>query len=267
MEILVVLRDKDKSQTEKIKQIFSEINSKINQINQNQLNNLKVKFAWKNKLKKEQFKNKNLIITIGGDGTFLSASHFVENQLIIGVNDNPNRSEGFLTSININELKSKIIKILQKKFFVKEYQRAKIEICKEKQCPLTELALNEVYIGNKNPHHPSRYILKNNNKEEIQMSSGVLITTGTGSTAWYKAMGGWPFNKSKKQLRFRIREPFSGRLHKTKIKKGKIKNNKQISITCKMNHGIIAIDSIRVYKISLDETVTIKLGNPLRVIQ
>ncbi len=123
-----------------------------------------------------------------------------------------------------------------------------------------------MYFENINPHHPSNYELIYKNKKENQRSSGVLISTGTGSTAWYKTMRGWRFNKTKKQLRFRIRELFTGRLFKARIKKGKINQNEKLVIVSKINHGIIAIDSIRTYRMHKNDRIEISIGRPLRVI-
>jgi hypothetical protein len=249
MEILIVTRDKSQK-------IPKELN---------ELGNLKV--VWKNKLSKEDFKNKEMIITLGGDGTFLSASHFLENQIILGINDNPTRSEGYLTTTNLKNLKKKIRDIKEKRIKIKEYSRENIKLFKKKYCTVTERALNETYFGNSNPHHPSNYELSYRNKKEFQRSSGILISTGTGSTAWYKAMGGRKYRKTKSQLRFRIRELFIGRLFKSRIRKGRINPHEKLTIISKINHGILAIDSIRIYKISEEDKIEISVGKPLRVVQ
>ena len=48
---------------------------------------------------KELFKNKDLIIAVGGDGTFIKASHSVFDKTpMLGVNSDPRYKEGFLMS-------------------------------------------------------------------------------------------------------------------------------------------------------------------------
>ena len=254
MNILIVHKNKN-------------LNNKKNLINFIKKHNHNIDFIWKNKLNSEHIKDKNLIISIGGDGTFLSASHFITNQLILGVNLNHNTSEGALTSVKLHKLERKLKNIFNKKYKIKTYQREKVIIHQKQKCIKTEHALNETYIGNKNPHHPSNYIIKYRKKQEHQRSSGVLITTGTGSTAWYKAMKGKPYKRNKQELRFKIRELYTGRIYKQKMKKGRIKKQDKIEIISKMNHGILAIDSIRTYNIKEDDKITISLGLPLKVIQ
>jgi len=254
MNILVVHKNKNLKHKKELENFISKYSHKTD-------------FVWKNILKPDNFKNQNLIISIGGDGTFLSASHFTTNQSILGVNLNHKNSEGALTTIKLHQLENKLKKIFTKKFKIKKYQREIVKIFKKDKCIKTELALNETFFGNINPHHPSNYLIQYKNKKEAQSSSGILISTGTGSTAWYKASGGFPFSKTKSQLRFRIRELYKGRIHKPKIKKGKIKQNKKLTIISKMNHGILSIDSIRNYTIHKNNKIEISLGLALKVIQ
>jgi len=54
-----------------------------NTLNKYKLNH---KLADRDNLNKNQFKNKNLVIAVGGDGTFLRTAHFVGKQLMFGVN-------------------------------------------------------------------------------------------------------------------------------------------------------------------------------------
>jgi NAD+ kinase len=249
MTILIVTRDEN----QKMPTILEKIKDK--------------KIVWKDKLNKSHLKEVKLVLTLGGDGTFLSTAHFIDNQLILGINDNPKRSEGYLTTATLKTLDKKLQQISKNKIKIKEYTREKVNIIKKDCCIITEHALNETYFGNINPHHPSNYKMIYKNKKESQRSSGVLITTGTGSTAWYKAMGGRKYSKVKNQLRFKTRELFSGRLYKSKTKKGKISSKEKLTLISKMNHGILAIDSIRTYEIHEQDKIEISIGKPLRVIQ
>ena len=255
-EIAIIFRDRKKDFWNKISREVKDV-----------FEYSKVSCFWKNSLKEKNLQNKELIISIGGDGTFLSASHFVKNQTIIGINSNKKRSEGVLTSESIENLKAKLKKIKEGKFRVKEYKRVKAKIFQKDKCILTEYALNEVYVGNVNPHHTSKYTLLFKGKKENQVSSGILISTGTGSSAWYKSMGGKPFSKTKNFLKFIVREPYSRKIHKTKIKKGKIKEKEVLEIKNFFSHNILAIDSIRSYKLKKGDKVILSIGKPIKIIQ
>jgi hypothetical protein len=251
MKVLIVHRDK-KFDESSIKKEFP---------------NLKIEKVWKNIISKNHLKEIDFVISIGGDGTFLSAAHYLENTPILGVNSDTKRSEGALTSIDLSQLNNKIKQILINKVKIKEYTREKIIIHQKNRKVETESALNETFFGNINPHHTTNYEIIYKDKPENQRSSGIVISTGTGSTAWYKTAGGFSFNREKKQLRFRIRELYKGKIHKPTIKKGKIKQNEKLVIISKMNHAIVAIDSIRTHSLSKNDRVEISIGKPLRAIQ
>jgi NAD kinase len=225
------------------------------------------RFRVKEDLSREDFENQEIIISVGGDGTFLSAAHFIHLIPILGVNSDKTKSEGALTSVCLEDLKEKLKKILSNQIQIKEYTRERVMIFRKNHCTQAELALNETYIGNVNPHHPSNYLVKFKEKEEIQRSSGIVIATGTGSTAWYKAMGGKPFDREDERLRFKVREPYSGRIHKTMMIDGEIKRTEVLIIEYMMNHGILAIDSIRTYDLCPGDKIEISIGTALRVIQ
>ena len=53
-------------------------------------------FYARENLSFSKLSEKDLIVVVGGDGTFLKASHFIEgNQIIFGINSDPNNKEGF----------------------------------------------------------------------------------------------------------------------------------------------------------------------------
>ena len=49
------------------------------------------------------------------------------------------------------------------------------------------LALNDLFIGQRT-HTSARYTIHYDNREEDQSSSGVIVSTGAGSTGWYRSI-------------------------------------------------------------------------------
>ena len=90
-------------------------------------------------------KNPEIVITLGGDGTFLKAFHQYNKQkpLFIGINEG---NLGFLCEFSINEL-NEVYEILKKHDFslIKEINLLKLEGLKE-----TYFALNEFRIESNN---------------------------------------------------------------------------------------------------------------------
>ena len=76
-------------------------------------------------LRRELFKNIDLIITIGGDGTFIRASHFIDNQLILGINSESEFSEGALTTLDERN-HERLREIFKGSFGIEKRDRIKI---------------------------------------------------------------------------------------------------------------------------------------------
>ena len=133
----------------------------------------KIKVLHFNEVNKNIFKNEDLIITVGGDGTFVKAANLIENSLILGINSNPKKSEGALTSILISE-SDKLKEILEGKYKIILRQRAKVFL-NEKQ--IDEHAINEVYIGAASQFHTSRYELEFKGKNVLLVDDSIVRGT------------------------------------------------------------------------------------------
>ena len=85
------------------------------------LKNNKINFviSRRDKLNKKLFQNKDLIVVVGGDGTFLRTSHFIFDKTpIFGVNSNPKYKEGFFMSATKKDFGKKINKILKVSYII-----------------------------------------------------------------------------------------------------------------------------------------------------
>jgi len=225
----------------------------------------KIKVLHFNEVNKNIFKNEDLIITVGGDGTFVKAANLIENSLILGINSNPKKSEGALTSILISEL-DKLKEILEGKYKIILRQRAKVFL-NEKQ--IDEHAINEVYIGAASQFHTSRYELEFKGKNEEHRSSGVIVSTGSGSGAWFYSAGGKKFKFHEEKLAFIVREPYFGKnVFKPKILYGEIKKGEILTIKSKRDFGGILSVNDAVYPFNKGDVAKITLSDkPLRVVQ
>jgi len=146
--------------------------------------NINFKCIERSRLNKSAFRNKNLIIAVGGDGTFLRTD--------------PDRKEGFFMSSCKNDFDKKFKMFLKNKFYIEKLTRLKSRINKKEICP----ALNEVFIGNKIPYKTSHYKVFLDHKNEEQKSSGIIVSTGAGSNAWLKSAGVKPFSSCSKKFYF-----------------------------------------------------------------
>jgi len=223
---------------------------------------VKFKFAVKENATKNMMKGIDLVITVGGDGTFIEASHLIDNDtLILGVNSDPKSSEGVHTMATRFDFEEKLKKILRGDFSVERWHRLSAVLDGKALPP----SLNEVYIGTLHQFLTSRYTLIRGGKREPQKSSGVIVSTGCGSTAWYASAGGRPFPRTSHEGRFIIREPYRGRLTPIKTTEGVVDSG--LTVESNMRKGCVAIDSTKVFGFGRGSVVTVNLSNkPLHVI-
>jgi NAD+ kinase len=221
----------------------------------------------RDKLKKIFFDDKDLIIAVGGDGTYLRASHYIFDKTpLLGVNSDPKFKEGFFMSCTREDFSKKFQNILEGKFKIRNLQRLEARIGKRK---IPELALNEFYIASKKPYHTARYILTVRGKSERQKSSGVLVSSAAGSHAWVQSAGGKSLPIVSDKFEIIVREPYCGRTaSKCQLVNRILERHEKIIIDFEVGEGIIIADSLsNEHMFKSGEKVVVKQSkNPLRSI-
>lgn len=212
--------------------------------------------AWKNRLSKKDLENIDLVISLGGDGTLLSAAHYLIDKPILAVNSDVSKSEGALTTVDLTGAILKLDKIKEEDYKVEKLERIEILINGK---PLDYLALNDVFIANEKAYLVSRYKIKFKEKEEEHRSSGLIFSTGTGSTAWFKSAGGNAFSPQSKFIKMIVREPYLGRIIKFSMLQETIHEKEEIEINSLVN-SVLAVDSIREYNINKGDIIKLRIS-------
>ena len=109
---------------------------------------------------------------------------------LIGVNTDPQHSSGVLCAFSIEgpHTAERVIEHLRKSHFV-WLEKSRIEITlidpSGVRTLIPQYAYNDVVVAERDPGRPIVYELTvDDHPSEVQRSSGVLVCTGTGSTAW-----------------------------------------------------------------------------------
>ena len=218
------------------------------------------KIVHRGKLSKKLFRNRDLVVSVGGDGTFLRASHFIFDKIpILGVNSDPKYKEGFFMVTTKNDFRGKLKKLLNGDYKIKKLQRLEAYINNKK---IPELALNEFYIASEKPYHTARYFLNVRSKDERQKSSGVLISTAAGSHAWIKSAGGKILPLDTNKFEYLVREPYFGRTcAKCSLVNGILNKNEKISVIFEVGNGVLIVDSLsKEHTFKAGDKVTIKVS-------
>ena len=193
--------------------------SKLQIIFDNNKKSLKIKNLIIKKINSYQFKKKNLVIVVGGDGFMLQALKKNKNskKQFYGINSG---NYGFL----MNKFSSKnIIKNLSKANMVSITPLEMIVKNKNNQTKKS-LAINEVSVLRQSRQAASLSI-KHGSKQIIKklVSDGVLVSTPAGSTAYNLSVHGPILSLHSKKLSIAPISPFRPRRWKAKIVSDKSK--------------------------------------------
>ncbi len=125
----------------------------------------------------------DMVISVGGDGTFMEVSHYIvtPDVPILGVNSDPNASIGFFTYVEANNFARALEEIEAGKAPLTRLNRLEI-ILNGKKVP--EPVLNDILVAHTNPAAMTRYTLVADGVATEVRSSGLLVCTAAGSTAW-----------------------------------------------------------------------------------
>ena len=137
----------------------------------------------------EQLITPLLIISIGGDGTFLKASHFIAKSNIPIVGINLGRM-GFLADISKEEIEHFANQIIARNYTIEE--RPFIELLSSNNLFGSEnLALNEISIIKKDSTHLiTIHTWIDDEFLNSFWADGIMVSTPTGSTAYSLSLGG-----------------------------------------------------------------------------
>ncbi|MDO5832726.1 MAG: NAD(+)/NADH kinase [Methanobrevibacter sp.] len=130
----------------------------------------------------------DLIISIGGDGTFLKSARLSGEKPIIGIHTG---TLGFLTEIDSDNIKKALIELLENNYNIEERMMLEgVIIRKDGEIERIPEALNEIGIS-KNILGVVRFdAIVDNKLINSYTADGILVCTPTGSTAYNLSCGG-----------------------------------------------------------------------------
>lgn len=208
-------------------------------------------------------KNFNLVITVGGDGTFLEASHKIRKQLILGVNSDPSWSVGRFCAATPTTFKEVLLRLLEQKERVSEFPRLELRL-KGKRIHF----LNDLLFSHRNPAAMSRYSLMVAGIQEEQKSSGVWVSTAAGSSGAIKSAGGQQFAPTEEILQYKPRELYLKKNKPYILTGGVLSFAETIKVSSIMREGTIFVDGSHLwFPFDFGVTATVARSSfPLKVV-
>ena len=219
------------------------------------------------------FTENDLVLVIGQDGLVANTAKYVNGQPIIGINPDERRYDGVLLKHNPESFKNLLKKVLKNNYETIQVTMAKATLNDGQ----TLLAFNDFYIG-ADSHISSRYTIQFGSKKEQQSSSGILVSTGAGSSGWLSSVFNMANNinnynkRDKKNLKktldwdaqrlaFVVREPFRSKMSQTNIGFGMISPKQKLKIESNMpSKGVIFSDGIETDFLNFNSGSIVEIG-------
>ncbi|MBL0135907.1 MAG: NAD(+)/NADH kinase [Chitinophagaceae bacterium] len=201
------------------------------------------------------FSDKNVIVVIGQDGLVANTAKYSKGIPIIAINPDKKRYDGVLLPFDSTDFIVAVEQVAGSKFDSKTVRFAEAKLNDGQRL----LAFNDLFIGAAS-HVSARYKISFNNKTEEHSSSGLIVSTPSGSTGWlssifnmaYGVAGMFEKNLKPKrpklkenELLFAVREPFQSIRSQTSISSGIINESRLLTIESYMPAGgVIFSDGI-----------------------
>ena len=216
------------------------------------------------------FGETDTIVALGRDGLVANTMKYLNGQPMIGVNPDPKRWDGVLLPFGVGDLPKVVPEVFAGRRTVKSVTFAEAALSDGQ----TLCAVNDLFIGQKG-HASARYIISSVGRQEEQSSSGMLVSTGLGSTGWLRSviagaagiakvcgLTGTPtlpegFGWSSEYLCYSVREPFPSRTTGTDLVFGKVDADTPLRVTSLMpENGVIFSDGIEADSLEFNSGAT-----------
>ena len=132
--------------------------------------------------------NADIMISLGGDGTFLESVSFVQNYGIPIVGINTGRL-GFLADIPSDQIETSLLAIFNEEYTIEHRTLIKLELVGS-QLDGFCYALNEVSVQKQHAAMITIHTYLNDTYLNSYWADGLIISTPTGSTAYSMSVGG-----------------------------------------------------------------------------
>ncbi|MDQ2077478.1 sugar kinase [Marinimicrobium sp. ABcell2] len=230
------------------------------------------RFQWLERglLPNYQFSPDDIVVVIGQDGLVANTLKYLKGQRVIAINPDPARWDGQLLPFKVGDLEEILAQV--------EANRARIKSVTFAEASTndgqTMLAVNDLFIGPKS-HTSARYRLSWNGQTENHSSSGIIVSTGMGSSGWFQsilagAMGvtgeaSHPLKKGfawdDRWLQFAVREPFPSQNTGTSLVFGEVTESKPLTLESLMpENGVVFSDGVEQDYISFNSGCILTIG-------
>lgn len=207
------------------------------------------------------FNDSDLVVVLGRDGLVVNTAKYLDAQPILALNPDPHRIDGVLIPFGVDTVREQLR-------LIHDGDQPTIRITLSQASLSTQqriYGVNDLFIGHQS-HQSARYTIKYRGYEESHSSSGIIVSTGVGSTGWFKSIisgalgiaNGFygrtsdPLAEDDYRvpwdadlLHFCVREPWSSKVTGSNIVFGQIHPGEELVVESRMPEGgVIFSDGI-----------------------
>jgi hypothetical protein len=215
------------------------------------------------------FGERDLVVTLGRDGLVINTAKYLTIQPLIAINPDHEKIDGVLMPFSVMHADSVIRRVLAGEFKLRHVTMAKASLNDGQVL----YAVNDLFIGQRT-QLSAYYKIEYQGLAEEQVSSGIIVSTGAGSTGWFRGIvtgavgilkglsGAKPktehaprgnrlaadkyrFEWEADYLVFCVREPFPTKVSGVELVYGRIDAESELIVTSQMpQNGVIFSDGI-----------------------
>ncbi len=202
------------------------------------------------------FWSTRVVVVVGQDGLVANTAKYVGDLPIVAVNPDPQRIDGVLLPFGMEKARAAVGQVLDGHGKTRSVTLAEVELNDGQRL----LAFNDFFIGCRS-HVSARYLLEAGGRNEPHSSSGVLVSTGAGSTGWMSSVfnmasgierlcgkdgvDGLHLDWSDRRLIWAVREPFVSKTSRASLVAGLLEDGQRLKIESLMPEaGVIFSDGV-----------------------
>jgi NAD+ kinase len=231
------------------------------------LRQLGARATYRHLPRREKIGMYDLVVTLGGDGTLLWASHVVgKDTPMVAINTAPEDSVGYFCAGTRENLHAILSRALSGKLRATSLARMAVEL---EGKLLSKRVLNDALYSHECPAATTRYLIRHGSVEEEHKSSGIWIGAAAGSTAAQRSAGGRVLPLRSEKLQYVVREVYSPHgEHNYKLLRGLVPPGECLEIRSKIPAGRLYLDGPhRQHDVSLGAVVRFRRSNdPLTIL-
>ncbi len=220
------------------------------------------------------FDKGDIVVTVGIDGLVVNTAKYLDGQPMVAVNPDPAHIDGILLPFNVGSAPAAVRRVLGGEATTRKISMAQVNLNDGQSL----LAFNDLFIGARS-HVSARYAIRAGSQEEHHSSSGIIISTGVGSTGWLSSlfnmangmMAGFganaaslpppTFNWEEEKLVFVVREPFASKTSRAQMVCGLVSPEAPLVVRSEMPEGgVIFSDGVEADFLSFNAGATATIG-------